>query len=58
MAGICVPLRSRTAAASLRSSVVQGAAVNLLKLDGKFSEKHEHKAMVTVVIEGDDAGLL
>ena len=21
-------------------------------------EKHEHKAMVTVVIEGDDAGLL
>ena len=39
-------------------NVVQGAEVNLLKLDGKFSEKHEHKAMVTVVIEGDDAGLL
>lgn len=39
-------------------NVVQGAAVNLLKLDGKFTEKSEMGAMIHVTISGDDANLL
>ena len=39
-------------------NAVQSAAVNLLKLDGKFADQVKHTAAVNVIISGDDAKLL